>query len=765
MQCITSWLREVPLKDIVSSPLMNVVMNAVQSDASFDQAVETLCAIFRETREVDENSEIIKAVYPRLANLQPRIKACAEEDDWDTFKGITRVFAEAGEAWVILICREPQQYRALVECILECCLRDKELDALSQTFNFWYELKQYITLERYMEARLQFVDIYSKLVDVMIGHLEYPESSSPDLFDGDREAEEKFREFRHQMGDVLKDCCEVIGVTECLQKSYVLIEHWVNTYGAQASSGTIPKWQKLEAPLFSMRAMGRQVPPDENIMLPRLIPLIVQIPDHEKVRFQAVMTLGRYTEWTAKHPNTLQDQLNFIMACFNHKDKDVIRAAALSFKFFCCDCAELLKDFMPQLQQFYESHVDALPTGSQEEITEGVAAVLDKQPLDTLYSSFKLCCEPIVNRVMAMAQAAMEKEQKLAVADKLNLITIMIQGVRPQVPPSQSHPVVQCCQEIFPILSAICERFVDFAPIVERVCRCWRYMVLQYQYHTLPMLPQLAEKLSQGFTASRQGCFLWATDSIVREFSDVSENVTQQTTDAIYAFYEQQATTFLRALNDLSPEDLPDVIEDFFRLSLDVLLYHPNRLLLSNLMSTILSAASTSLTLLKEEPLMATLHFLRDFLAYGSENAPSSSFDSDGQYRNRTNPQQIQDAVRKLTLAEGESLVQRCMTGMMYTFPQDCFPDASGVLLGLFQLLPKEVANWTAKTVSMLPQGSIAPQEQERLLRNIQQRVENGEVRKVRSLLQDFTNSYRRRNVAPREGLGRLEATKFKFAG
>ena len=765
MECITSWLREVPLKDIVSSPLMDVVMNAVQSDVSFDSAVETLCAIFRETREVDENIEIINSVYPRLATLQPRIGKCVEEEDWETFKGITRIFAEAGEAWVILICRHPQDYRALVECILECCLRDKELDALSQTFNFWYELKQYITLERYMEARLQFVDVYSKLVDVMIGHLEYPMTESADLFDGDREAEEKFREFRHQMGDVLKDCCEVIGVTECLQKSYVLIENWVNTYGAQASSGTIPKWQKLEAPLFSMRAMGRMVPSDENIMLPRLIPLIVQIPDHEKVRFQAVMTLGRYTEWTAKHPNTLQDQLNFIMACFNHKDKDVIRAAALSFKFFCCDCAELLKDYMPQLQQFYESHVDNLPQGSQEEITEGVAAVLDKQPLDTLYSSFKLCCEPIVNRVMTMAQAAVEKEQKLAVADRLNLITIMVQGVRPHVEDSQPHPVVQCCQEIFPILSAICERFVDFTPIVERVCRCWRYMVLQYRFHTLPMLPQLAEKLSQGFTASRQGCFLWATDSIVREFSDASENVPKQTTDAIYAFYEQQATTFLRALNDLSPEQLPDVIEDFFRLSLDVLLYHPNKILLSNLMTTILSAASTSLTLLKEEPLIATLHFLRDFLAYGGDNAPSSSFDADGQYRNRANPQQIQEAVKKLTLTEGESLVQRCMTGMMYTFPQDCFPDASGVLLGMFQLLPREVATWTAKTVSMLPQGSIAPQEQERLLRNIQQRIENGEVRKIRSLLQDFTNSYRRRNVAPREGLGRLEATKFKFAG
>ena len=44
-------------------------------------------------------------------------------------------------------------------------------------------------------------------------------------------------------------------------------------------------------------------------------------------------------------------------------------------------------------------------------------------------------------------------------------------------------------------------------------------------------------------------------------------------------------------------------------------------------------------------------------------------------------------------------------------------------------------------------------------------RIESGEVRRIRMLLQDFTNSYRRRNVAPREGLGRLEATKFRFAG
>lgn len=222
------------------------------------------------------------------------------------------------------------------------------------------------------------------------------------------------------------------------------------------------------------------------------------------------------------------------------------------------------------------------------------------------------------------------------------------------------------------------------------------------------------------------------------------------------------------------------VIEDFFRLTVDVLLYYAPKAIPSPLMEPILAAACTSLTLLKEEPIFATLHFLRDLLGYGGEFAPSSSFD---QSRQRV-PADVQGRVKQLVASQGEQLVQRIMTGMMYTFPRDCFPDASGVLLDMFQLMPEQVAIWVQNTVTMLPPGSITPQESERLLNNIKQyvysgvlsldaiplltsnrRVQSGEVRKIRGLLQDFTNSYRRRNVAPREGLGRLEASRFRFSG
>lgn len=167
------------------------------------------------------------------------------------------------------------------------------------------------------------------------------------------------------------------------------------------------------------------------------------------------------------------------------------------------------------------------------------------------------------------------------------------------------------------------------------------------------------------------------------------------------------------------------VIEDFFRLGIDVLLYFPYKTLSSTLMKPILSAATASLTLLKEEPLLSVLHFLRDLLAYGGDFPPSSSFNDSSAPTNQPqgNPPEVQSAVKNLVAEQGETLTQRIMTGMMYTFPRDCFPDASGVMLAMFQLMPQQTSQWIKTTIGLLPAGSIMPQESERFLGNIDQYV------------------------------------------
>lgn len=178
------------------------------------------------------------------------------------------------------------------------------------------------------------------------------------------------------------------------------------------------------------------------------------------------------------------------------------------------------------------------------------------------------------------------------------------------------------------------------------------------------------------------------------------------------------------------------MIEDFFRLLIDALIYYHRQFLLGAVCEPIFSASISALTLQQDAPLTATLHFLRDFLSYGTDHPNSSSFIDRPQDSAPENPPQIQQAVKRLVLLQGEDLVRRILTGMMFHFPRDCFPDASGVLLALFEIMPQEVAVWVKATVEMLPAGTVKAGEGDRLVNSIGLKIQSGELRKVRVLLQ-----------------------------
>ena len=419
MECITSWLREVPVLNIINSPLLDHIFAGVTDDDCGQEAAECLVTLLRETMDVDDSPDAIHALFPRVLALRTNIEKVAEEEDTEKLKALTKVISTAGQCWVVAIARQPAHFRPLVEAALECAARDKEHDVIEHTFLLWYDLKQYLVLERYIEGRMELMDIFSKLVDILLKQLQYPHPESGnenDLFDGDREQEEKFREFRHQMGDTLKDCCDVMGVTECLTKVLHAIQLWMQNHAGHVTDSNVPNWQQLEAPLFAMRALGRMVDKEENIVLPQLMPLLVQMPSHEKLRFATIMVLGRYTEWTAAHPEYLEPQFSYIVNSFETDSREIMRAAALSMKFFCTDCKNLLSGQVLQLQTFYDQILDKLPDLSKEEISEGVANVVAVQPVSETYRLLKTYCDPLVQRLMTKANHATDEEGKLALA-------------------------------------------------------------------------------------------------------------------------------------------------------------------------------------------------------------------------------------------------------------------------------------------------------------------------------------------------------------
>jgi transportin-3 len=335
--------------------------------------------------------------------------------------------------------------------------------------------------------------------------------------------------------------------------------------------------------------------------------------------------------------------------------------------------------------------------------------------------------------------------------------------VQPAVENGQENPAVTYWKEVFPILSTILDNFMAHDPIVERICSCWRGMLLSYRTAMTPLLAQLANKLAAGFQQSRNGCFLWVTGTVVREFSEHRENVEAAITDSIYVFFEAQAVAFLRALSETQPRDFADAIEDFFRLVTDALLYYPHRLIPSNLLKPIIEAATYVLVLDARNPLTASLDFLRDIITWGSDNpASSSELSEDMLSKSRA-------TVLQLVGVLGEQLVKQVMTGLVFRFPGDCNSSATGVIAEVLHIVPEPGMLWLKSALLTLP--SLSEVEVSQLL----VKVHDGLSRRgsggppalfeLRRDIDSFASNYRRRHVAPRDGLEPVETTSFQYSG
>lgn len=157
---------------------------------------------------------------------------------------------------------------------------------------------------------------------------------------------------------------------------------------------------------------------------------------------------------------------------------------------------------------------------------------------------------------------------------------------------------------------------------------------------------------------------------------------------------------------------------------------------------------------------MAVLHFLHDLLAIQSRQQVSPVYPQV--------PAQAREALVTTCKKQGEQLLIRLFSGLIYTFPRECVLDASGLLMAIVSICPEESIEWVNSMLRMLPAGTITNDESQQFLDRFSSSVRSHEDVKIKAHIQDFTSWYRRRNVTPRSRIGHLGAsddTSFHFNG
>lgn len=317
---------EVTAVQLAQTPLFEFAFDALASVELFDNAIELLCEMIHETQELDDNMAVIEKIVPRLIALQPQLEV--DKDDSDKLRRWCQLYCEAGETYRMLIVHHTETFLPLVRAIAQCAANE-DLDVIQITFTFWYRLGQTLGKQRTIPPEIS--KVYEDVLDALIRHIHFPS----DLANTTAQDADDFRSFRHDIGDVLKDCSYVLGADFVLDRMYGVLTSALE----RGISGRTVAWQEVEAPLFGMRALGGEVDwTQQNDKILKIMEILPTLPSHPKVQYAAIMLMSRYTPWVAKHPEQIPAQLSYITESFQSEDLEVVSAAGHALKYLCQDC-------------------------------------------------------------------------------------------------------------------------------------------------------------------------------------------------------------------------------------------------------------------------------------------------------------------------------------------------------------------------------------------------------------------------------------------
>ncbi|KIJ68548.1 hypothetical protein HYDPIDRAFT_106754 [Hydnomerulius pinastri MD-312] len=727
--CLRSWLiaGEVDTSSFAKSPLFGFVFEALASEELFDSAVDVLCELIHETQEIDDNMPVIELMVPRVIALKPQLDE--HKDDPEKIRGLARIFAEAGETYRLLILRHTETFYPIVEAIGQCSAYP-DLDIVPITFPFWMRLAQTIGKKQSVEPL--FIEAYKALMGVIIRHLHFP----PDTTTMTGQEADNFRAFRHVMGDTLKDCCLVLGTDTCLLSAYGLITIALSR-GAQAGS-----WQEIEAPLFAMRSMGAEVDLADETAVPKIMDLIPSLPNHPRIRYAALLIISRYTEWINRHPDYITFQLQYISAGFEDPDTEVSAAAGQALKYLCQDCKQHLVDFLPTLHTFLTTTGSKLVQDDRRQVYEAIAYVISAMPMEKAAESLRSFSLDILSQIHAVTgkTTPVTKQELKEIGYGLENLEVMLHVIGPfgdQLPAACQNS----CREAWSVFDGFIAKYAFDYDTAERTTRVLRHGVTLFGQTTLQVASAVLSRMVTSFESTGFSAFLWIAGKIVGRFGNESDTTLR---NAFQELFERSTNKVVGLLQSKAPRDIPDVLEDYVQLLLQLSEMAPDVFFQSTAFPLAFRACMAALTLIHSDLVFASLDLFRKILTHDSLAVSSTQPPKFPIYAT---------AIKAVVDKEGFEFIGYILSGLVGDFPEDSTAVVVSIFHSLARLFSSQLLTWLPPVLQQLPTSSAPNQAKQQFLVDVTNAVNTGQYDKVKYSILGLHRASRkardRRRVGP----------------
>ncbi|KAJ1547668.1 Nuclear import receptor, partial [Nowakowskiella sp. JEL0078] len=530
MNCLASWLKQGHLKlaDIFDSPLLSLPFQLISPDENdcFNAAYEIITIseirsspkIYQSPETTQANIAIAMKIYSLVIQLQPLISKNIDDPE---FVGlICELLVHFGCSHMDLILRQFPSFYTLIETLLEC-MKLNDPNILLRTFLIWSTMDKYLyddlsaNSPKYSAITTHLTPLFTRIFDILMPLLRYPDTGdswTPKMLDD-------FRDQRYEIGDMLKICVTHLGAKVALQRPYEILQQVVTSQ----QQGCAIDWRDVEAVLFALRSMARVIREDENEVLPLVMRLLPHLPDHAKIKYAAILVIGRYTKWSANKENKqfIPQQLAFVFTGF--ADKEIVPAAAQALRHLADDCGEHMIPYLSELYANYATLMNVLENDRIEFISS-IAFIVARLPPADLTEALTHFCVPLAQSLVDICARVPDENPRATLKEIEETLDYLIEYLKilrlPDdfvwTPPQPIYPVVSFIESLWPVLDKIMSQFPFVTGAASQVVReaITNFPHMLWNFTITNIVPRLVEL----FEASPSSQHLRLARSVVCEF-------------------------------------------------------------------------------------------------------------------------------------------------------------------------------------------------------------------------------------------------------
>nr|CAD7435051.1 unnamed protein product [Timema monikensis] len=683
LRCFTSWvsIQAITLADVAENIVVGhaflILTNSQAVSGIHEAATDCVCALLQCLEDNNNQQALELQLFSGVITLEESFHMSVAHEDQEKSMNYCRIFTELAESFLEKIVNgssinKPHFAVKILDVVLTC-VGHHDYEVAEITFNLWYRLSEELYQKNNDSLTSLFKPYVERLIQALCRHCQMEPDHEGLLEDGD-----DFADFRLKVSELIKDMVFIVGSSNCFRQMFLSLQ----TPGVT--------WDSSEAALFVMQAVAKNILPEENDVVPKVVEAILNLPEntHVAVRHTSVLLLGELCEWIEKHPQSLEPVLNFLLYCL--QQPKMASVSANSLQSICSACRDHMAVHFSGLVQIIQS-LDTFSISNEAAIglLKGVSVILGRMPTDQIQQAMKEICWIQITPLCQLVEndVKTEKGTKSDPALWLDRLAAIFRHTNVGVENGQIHPCQGVITELWPVLSNTCTKFQSDHRVMERCCRCLRFAVRCVGKQSAHLLEPLVKQIVSLYQLHQHSCFLYLGSILVDEYAS-EPGCAQGLLDMMQAFI---GPTFIVLQEANGLKNHPDTVDDLFRLCARFIQRSPVAFLQSAALTPIIQCGLLACTLDHRDANASVMKFFFDLIHCGRI------------HEDREDHELRQKLVGNIIQENGQALVNNLVQACVFCLHSYMLTDVADVFMALMQHNRVNLSQWLEIAIKALP--------------------------------------------------------------